>query len=158
MNRTQKKVYNLLNSQYLKGITSDTLLPLSETIHELYQDLLDSKDEEIRDLRASSPKYDEKLAEELYEVYPMYLSQEINGLKAVAKGLGSHKIQDLFNQYCKDIENDPEKHQEIIENIKWADKNKLIKFSFSNFVLSKDYVRIATERIKKSPTFTTDLI
>jgi hypothetical protein len=96
--------------------------------------------------------------EELWETYPHYLSDDISGKKAVARGLGGCTLEDLSAIYLKAIKNDEKRHQQIKTLIIWGIQNKMIRFNFSNFITTQDYLRLETEKLKGKKVYHGDNI
>lgn len=82
-----------------------------------------------------------ELGEQLFDAYPMFVN--INGstfsLRSFAKKFDT--IEDFFRFYGKSIHWDLDKHNEILELIKWDQENNIgfLKMSICNFVVEQKW-------------------
>ena len=80
-----------------------------------------------------------ELGKELFEVYPQFAS--INGnvipLRTVAKKFDS--LEQAYFKYGKSINFNPEKHETIIELVKWASENSILNCSLASFIVNEGW-------------------
>lgn len=71
---------------------------------------------------------------ELWETYPQFglINGVTVGLRTIADK--DNDITDFYRRYGKEIGWNPEKHQHIIDLIKWANENNIINCSIAKFV------------------------
>lgn len=76
-----------------------------------------------------------ELGKELFEEYPQFAS--INGtmvgLRSVSKKFDT--LEDAYFKYGKNIKWNPDKHNHIIELIRWAREHNLINYTLANFIV-----------------------
>lgn len=81
-----------------------------------------------------------EMGKELFEEYPQF--GNINGsvvpLRSVARKFDS--LEDCYIRYGKNIRWNEEKHNHIIELVKWAKENNIINQSLANFVINNAWV------------------
>ena len=75
-----------------------------------------------------------ELGIELWETYPQFglVNNVTVGLRTISDKDDS--IEDFYRRYGKEIGWSPEKHQEILELVKWAKENNIINYAISKFV------------------------
>ena len=75
-----------------------------------------------------------ELGIELWETYPQFglVNNVTVGLRTISDKDDS--IEDFYRRYGKEIGWNPEKHQEILELVKWAKENNIINYAISKFV------------------------
>lgn len=85
-----------------------------------------------------------ELGEDLWNYYPNML--HINGAAYPAKNIAKkyNSIEEFFHAYGKAIRFNPETHKKIVEIIKWADENHLIKENLANFVINRQWTMLET--------------
>ena len=88
-----------------------------------------------------------EMGEELFNVYPQFLT--INGIcynaRRVSKKFDS--LEDAFRSYAKSIKNDPELHQQIIDDIKWAVEDGNFPFTtLDDFIADRAYLALSSFR------------
>ena len=81
-----------------------------------------------------------EMGEELFCAYPQ--SATVNGvmynLKSVSKRFDS--LESAFQRYAKNIKNDPELHQQIIDDIRWGIENEYQGFTtLDRFIIDRGY-------------------
>jgi hypothetical protein len=94
-----------------------------------------------------------ELGEELWQAYPdnVIIGGVTYSLKNVAKKYNG--IEEFFSAYGKAIRYKQEKHQHILELLKWAiDNTNFINFSIVEFVMSRKWEEI--ERLKNGDSGT----
>jgi hypothetical protein len=119
---------------------------LAYEIEEFYKRRVEDLESEVQNLRNKVYPVKQDWAEELFEIYPLYLSEKIQGKNVVARGMGKTTISELNKIYTTNIKNNKEKHAEIKELIKWGEEAGLIKYNFGNFLLNRDYERLQLEK------------
>lgn len=86
------------------------------------------------------------MGKELFEEYPTF--GFINGqpvqLKGVAKKFNS--LEDMYRFYGKQIGWKPEKHEEVMELVRWAKENNIIKESIASFVVNNSWISLKEMR------------
>lgn len=75
------------------------------------------------------------MGEELFKSYPQFGSIEGKtiGLRSVSRKFDS--LEDAYRRYGKAIGWNPEKHQHIIELLKWASEHNIINYSLASFII-----------------------
>jgi len=103
-----------------------------------------------------APKYVGKFAlsvmgmpASLHDAYPHFLSSE-DTKKYPAKSCSPNEIA---ADYLSNIGNDPEEHEKVLEDIKWAISNKQIVMGLVKFVQSKNWLAIREQRTKGYAVF-----
>lgn len=81
-----------------------------------------------------------EMGKELFEVYPQFGS--INGavvpLRSVARKFDS--LEEAYFRYGRAIRWNEEKHNHIIELVKWANENNIINQSLANFIINNTWI------------------
>lgn len=150
----KRDIMKILNKAKLNNLSTEDL---ANVIKDVFEDKTQELMEEVKILRDKFKEVEISLGEQLYESYPMYLSNSINGMNVPARGIGGNSIQELWDRYSKDIKGDTTKHNEIIALLTWGEKHKQIKVNFANFVISKDYERLELER-NRGKSISNDII
>lgn len=75
------------------------------------------------------------IGKELFEEYPVFgiINGEPVGIRSVSKKFDS--LEDFYRYYGKTIGWNPEKHEKIIELVKWGKEKNLIVTTLCNFVI-----------------------
>lgn len=128
---------------------------LTEALVMLVDEVLENMEEVIVKLQSKLNLKAMDWVEELYELYPQHLSEEIQGKKAVAKGLSGYTMEQLSDLYLKAIKSDEKRHTQIKSLIEWGIKNKLIRFGFAQFIIGKDFERLEIESLKHTKAINT---
>ena len=80
-----------------------------------------------------------EMGKELFEVYPQFAT--INGnlvpLRTVAKRFDS--LEDCYYRYGKEIRWNSERHEQIVELVKWARDNDILNCSLSSFIINNGW-------------------
>jgi hypothetical protein len=81
-----------------------------------------------------------EMGEELFNIYPQ--SAVVNGvmynLRSVSKRFDS--LEQAFQKYAKNIKNNPELHQQIIDDVKWGVENQYQGFTtLDRFIIDRGY-------------------
>ena len=77
-----------------------------------------------------------ELGKELFEEYPQF--NTINGSLVSLRGISKHfnSLEEAYFKYGKYIKWSPEKHNEIIELVKWGKEHNIICQSLSSFIIN----------------------
>lgn len=79
------------------------------------------------------------IGKELFETYPMFCI--INGnptsIRSVSKKFDS--LEDFYRFYGKSINWNPEKHEHIIDLVKWGSENNVINCTLCNFIIDRKW-------------------
>lgn len=82
-----------------------------------------------------------ELGSELFETYPMFamINGAVVSIRSISKKFNTP--EDAFRYYGKIINWNPEKHQEIIDLIKWEQNNEVhfINMSLSSFIIDRKW-------------------
>ena len=83
-----------------------------------------------------------EMGEELFNIYPQstIVNGQIYNLKRVSRKFDS--LEDAFAKYAKYIHNSPEKHQEVIELIKWGIDNGYNFTTLDSFIVDNSWIAI----------------
>lgn len=78
-----------------------------------------------------------EMGKELFEVYPQFGSVQSNvvGLRSVSKKFDS--LEDAYFRYGKSIGWNPERHNHIIELVKWAGEHGIINYTLASFIVDQ---------------------
>lgn len=81
-----------------------------------------------------------ELGKELFETYPQFgnINNQLVPLRSVSKHFNS--LEECYYRYGKCIGWNEEKHNHIIELVKWAKENSLINMSISSFVINNSWL------------------
>lgn len=92
-----------------------------------------------------------ELGKELFMEYPQMTT--INGNVVTLRGVSKHfnSLEDCYFRYGKSIGWNEDRHNRIIELVKWAKDKDLIKQSLSSFVINNAWLDI--EAIKNGDSF-----
>lgn len=83
-----------------------------------------------------------EIGNELFEAYPQFTNVQgcIYNLRRVSKKFND--LEDAFAKYAKVIKNDPEKHKEIIELIKWGIENGYNFTTLDDFICDRGWIAL----------------
>lgn len=83
-----------------------------------------------------------EMGEELFNTYPQstIVNGQIYNLKRVSRKFDS--LEDAFAKYAKYIHNNPEKHQEVIELVKWGIDNGYNFTTLDSFIVDNSWIAI----------------
>lgn len=99
-----------------------------------------------------------ELGKELFETYPQFGS--INGsvisLRTVAKHFDS--LEDAYFKYSKAINWNSDKHNEIVELVKWGKDNNIINCSLSSFIINRGWLDLQALKEGNNINFNTEAI
>lgn len=87
-----------------------------------------------------------ELGKELFEEYPQfgYINGNVVPLRSVARKFDS--LEDCYFRYGKNIRWDIERHNHIIELIRWAKENNVINQTLANFVINNAWIDLEALR------------
>lgn len=76
-----------------------------------------------------------ELGKELFEVYPQFgtINGSLVGIRSVSKKFDS--LEDAYFKYGKAIGWSVERHNHIIELVRWANENHLINYTLASFIV-----------------------
>lgn len=99
-----------------------------------------------------------EMGKELFEVYPQFTT--INGalvpLRTVSKHFNS--LEDAYLKYGKYIRWNPETHADIIELLKWASENEILKCSMASFIINNGWIDLKSMKDGKMVNINYDSI
>ena len=80
-----------------------------------------------------------EMGEELFYTYPQscVVNGQVFNLRSVSHKFDS--LEDAFSKYAKQIKNNPELHNEILENIKWGIENGYNFTTLDRFIVDRAY-------------------
>ena len=86
------------------------------------------------------------MGKELFEVYPMFgiINGEPVGIRSVSKKFDS--LEDFYRYYGKTISWKPEKHEYIMELVKWAKEKNFLVTTLANFVIDHKWEELEALR------------
>lgn len=86
------------------------------------------------------------MGKELFEAYPMFgiINGEPVGIRSVSKKFDS--LEDFYRYYGKTISWKPEKHEYIMELVKWAKEKNLLVTTLANFVIDHKWEELEALR------------
>jgi hypothetical protein len=95
---------------------------------------------------------------ELYNEYPQFttINSCVVPIRGVAKKFNS--LEDFYSFYGKTIRWNPEKHNEIIELIKWAKDKNILQESIASFVINQDWIMLKSLKEGKGDNINYDAI
>ena len=88
-----------------------------------------------------------EMGEELFYTYPQsaVVQGQVFNLRTVSKKFDS--LEDAFGKYAKQIKNNPELHQQIIEDIKWGIENGYNFTTLDRFIVDRAYESLHSMRL-----------
>lgn len=88
-----------------------------------------------------------EMGKELFEVYPQFgiIGTSTVPLRTVAKKFDS--LEEAYFRYGKSIKWNEEKHNQIIELVRWAKDNNIINCSLASFIINQGWIDL--EALKK---------
>ena len=86
------------------------------------------------------------MGKELFEIYPMFglINGEPVGIRSVSKKFDS--LEDFYRYYGKTISWKPEKHEYIMELVKWAKEKNFLVTTLANFVIDHKWEELEALR------------
>lgn len=87
-----------------------------------------------------------EMGNELFEEYPIFgdINGKVVGLRSVSKKFDS--LEDAFRYYSKIINWNPNKHNNILELVKWGKENNVINYTLASFLIDKKYLELQALR------------
>lgn len=88
-----------------------------------------------------------EMGEELFYTYPQsaVVQGQVFNLRTVSKKFDS--LEDAFSKYAKQIKNNPELHQQIIDDIKWGIENGYNFTTLDRFIVDRAYESLHSMRL-----------
>lgn len=85
-----------------------------------------------------------ELGKELFEEYPQF--NTINGSVVALRGISKHfnSLEDAYFRYGKSIGWNQERHNSIIELVKWGKEQNIICQSLSSFIINQAWLDLAS--------------
>lgn len=99
-----------------------------------------------------------ELGKELFETYPQMTL--INGCMVTLRGVSKHfdSLENCYFKYGKAIGWNQERHEKIIDLVKWAKEKDLIKQSLSSFVINNAWLDLEAIRNGDSGNYNFDTV
>lgn len=99
-----------------------------------------------------------ELGKELFEIYPQMTV--INGSLTTLRGVSKHfdSLEACYFRYGKAIGWNQERHEKVIDLIKWAKERDIIKQSLSSFVINNSWLDLEAIRNGDSGNYNFDTI
>ena len=99
-----------------------------------------------------------ELGKELFEIYPQMTV--INGSLVTLRGVSKHfdSLEACYFRYGKAIGWNQERHEKVLDLIKWAKERDIIKQSLSSFVINNSWLDLAAIRNGDSGNYNFDTI
>ena len=99
-----------------------------------------------------------ELGKELFEIYPQMTV--INGSLVTLRGVSKHfdSLEACYFRYGKAIGWNQERHEKILDLIKWAKERDIIKQSLSSFVINNSWLDLEAIRNGDSGNYNFDTI
>lgn len=136
----QKELNGLSADELIDLISRDIIVDLNDTGKTFYE------------YYEINPEFSTKFAlkiypmvSELHDVYPDFF-ENASGKRFVAKGC---TVNEISLDYLRGINNDPKEHKKVIDDIKWAKKNKAIVLGLKKFVSAKYWNALRQLKTKK---------
>ena len=88
-----------------------------------------------------------EMGEELFYTYPQsaVVQGQVFNLRTVSKKFDS--LEDAFGKYAKQIKNNPELHQQVINDIKWGIENGYNFTTLDRFIVDRAYESLHSMRL-----------
>ena len=99
-----------------------------------------------------------ELGKELFEIYPQMTV--INGSLVTVRGVSKHfdSLEACYFRYGKAIGWNQERHEKVLDLIKWAKERDIIKQSLSSFVINNSWLDLEAIRNGDSGNYNFDTI
>ena len=99
-----------------------------------------------------------ELGQELFEIYPQMTV--INGSLVTLRGVSKHfdSLEACYFRYGKAIGWNQERHEKVLDLIKWAKERDIIKQSLSSFVINNSWLDLEAIRNGDSGNYNFDTI
>lgn len=87
-----------------------------------------------------------EMGKELFEEYPQFGSVQGNvvGLRSISKKFDS--LESAYFRYGKSIGWNPERHNHIIELVKWAKEHNIINYTLASFIIDQRWLELKALR------------
>lgn len=97
-----------------------------------------------------------ELGKELFETYPQFgnIGESVVPLRTVAKKFDS--LEEAYFRYGKAIGYNPEKHNHILELVKWGKENNIINCSLASFIINNGWLDLEAMKDGKIANFNYD--
>ena len=98
------------------------------------------------------------MGKELFEIYPQMTV--INGSLVTLRGVSKHfdSLEACYFRYGKAIGWNQERHEKVLDLIKWAKERDIIKQSLSSFVINNSWLDLEAIRNGDSGNYNFDTI
>lgn len=100
-----------------------------------------------------------EMGEELFYTYPQsaVVQGTVYNLRSVSKHFDS--LEQAFSRYAKNIKNNPEMHQQIIDDIKWGIENQYNGFTtLDRFIIDRGHEHLHSMRLGEGINVNTEAI
>lgn len=84
-------------------------------------------------------KFSDQMGKEIWDLYPDYIIGSCRNFPAKNFSKRFKDLKELFLYYAKQIKNDPKKHEQVVESLKFAIKHELITSSIIDYLLSNQW-------------------
>lgn len=84
-------------------------------------------------------KFSDQMGKEIWDLYPDYIIGSCRNFPAKNFSKRFKDLKELFLYYAKQIKNDPKKHEQVVESLKFAIKHELITSSIIDYLLSHQW-------------------
>lgn len=83
-----------------------------------------------------------EIGKELFEEYPQFgsINGSLVGIRSVSKKFDS--LEDAYFRYGKEIGWNPERHNRIIELVKWAKEHNIINYTLASFIVDQRWLEL----------------
>ena len=87
-----------------------------------------------------------EMGKELFEEYPQFGSVQgsVVGLRSVSRKFDS--LENAYFRYGKSIGWNPERHNHIIELVKWAKEHNIINYTLASFIIDQRWLELKALR------------
>lgn len=84
-------------------------------------------------------KFSDQMGKEIWDLYPDYIIGSCKNFPAKNFSKRFKDLKELFLYYAKQIKNNPKKHEQVVESLKFAIKHELITSSIIDYLLSNQW-------------------
>lgn len=83
-----------------------------------------------------------EIGKELFDTYPQFgnIQGNVVGLRSISKKFDS--LEDAYFKYGKSINWNIDKHNYIIELLKWANENNIINYTLASFIVDQRWLEL----------------
>ena len=148
------KLREILESLREKGIILKSYKIPKEGTQLIVEDIPFNQNFQKQFFRASF-----EMGEELFNTYPQFLV--VNGMSCNARRVSKkyNDLEDAFSKYGKAIKNNPEIHNQIIDDIKWAIEDGNYPFTtLDDFICDRSWTALHNFRIGEGVNVNTEAI